>query len=342
MRKPIYSILLNGKELAGALSPYLSALSLSESREDEADTVHIVLDDSKGKLALPARGGVLSVAIGWADTGLVDKGTFTITEVEHSGAPDVLTIQARSASMTKEMVERIEKSWHATTLGAIVKSLAAKHGLKPAVTPSLDSIAIPHIDQTHESDMGFLTRLSKRYDATMTVKDGNLLFKAIGDGKTASGKALPTAEITRADGDSHHYHVSERENYVSVRAQYRGTGKKKHLSVIVGGDGTHSVKVLPEIYPTKEEATAAAQAELNRTQRSQATLEYTLALARPDLMPESPVYVSGFNKPDIDDMQWVARKVHHEMGDAGFTTKIDLEQSEDPVTNRHRERFAKA
>jgi hypothetical protein len=30
------------------------------------------------------------------------------------------------------------------------------------------------------------------------------------------------------------------------------------------------------------------------------------------------------------------------MGDAGFTTKIDLEQSEDPVTNRHRERFQKA
>jgi len=43
-----------------------------------------------------------------------------------------------------------------------------------------------------------------------------------------------------------------------------------------------------------------AEAELARTQRSQATLSYALAVGRPKLLPEMPVAVSGF-KPEIDE-----------------------------------------
>ncbi|MFP3581692.1 hypothetical protein SB659_19220, partial [Arthrobacter sp. SIMBA_036] len=91
------------------------SLSIDESRSDEADSLTLVLDDSDGKLAIPKRGEVVRASIGWADTGLVDKGSFTINEVEHAGAPDTITIQARSASMTNAMSERKEKSWHGET-----------------------------------------------------------------------------------------------------------------------------------------------------------------------------------------------------------------------------------
>ncbi|MBO2976284.1 phage late control D family protein, partial [Burkholderia pseudomallei] len=96
-------------------------------------------------------------------------------------------------------------------------------------------VLIAHIDQTHESDMSFLTRLAKRYDAVMNVKDLRLLFMPIGTGQTASGKQLDMLELTRASGDSHRYHVSERENYAAVRAHYHSTGRAKRKSVIVGG-----------------------------------------------------------------------------------------------------------
>lgn len=49
---------------------------------------------------------------------------------------------------------------------------------------------------------------------------------------------------------------------------------------------------------------AAAQAELARVKRSQATMSYTLALGRADLFPEMPVTVAGF-KPDIDETPWL-------------------------------------
>jgi phage protein D len=335
---PEYHITLNGRDLTTKIAPDLVSLTLAESRGDEADTLDIVVDDSQGKLAIPARGDVLRVSFGWSDTGVVDKGAFTIDEVEHSGAPDILTVRARSASMTKELSERREASWHGETIGSIVRKIAGRHNLKPAIADALAKIAIAHIDQTHESDMSFLTRLSKRYDAVMNVKDSNLLFMPIGHGTSASGKTLASIELTRASGDHHRYHVAERENYAGVRANYHATGRAKRKSVVVGGENNHSIKVLPETYANEAEARAAATAELNRTQRSQATMSYTLALGRPDLYPEIPVYLTGF-KPVIDEQSWLAKKVTHTIADGGFTTALELEMRDDPTSDRHRSHF---
>jgi len=338
---PEFHITLDGRDLTTKIAPRLVSMGLSESRSDEADTLDLTLDDSDGKLEIPPRGALLRVSLGWSDTGVIDKGSFTVDEVEHAGAPDVLTIRARSASMTKEMGERIERSWHGETLGAIVRKIAGKHSLKPAIADALSKVLIAHIDQTHESDMSFLTRLAKRYDAVMNVKDANLLFMPIGHGTTASGKKLESIELTRASGDSHRYHVAERENYAGVRAHYHATGRAKRKSVVVGGENNHSLKVLPETYATEAEARAAATAELNRTKRSQATLDYTLALGRPDLYPELPVYLSGF-KPQVDDESWLVKRVKHSVGDGGFTTSLELEMRDDPTTDRHRSHFRKS
>lgn len=338
---PVYRITLGGKDLTDSIEPRLISLSLDESRSDEADTLMLALDDADGKLAIPKRGEVLRVAFGWAATGIVDKGSFTINEVEHAGAPDVLTVQARSASMTKGMGERRERSWHGETIGSIVRRIAAAHNLKAAIADALARIAIAHIDQTHESDMSFLTRLAKRYDAVMNVKDAHLLFMPVGRGTSVSGKPFAAVELARREGDRHRYHVSERENYAGVRAHYHATGRAKRKSVVVGGENSSNMKVLPETYPTEAEARAAATAELNRTQRSQATMSYWLALGRPDLYPEVPIYLNGF-KPDIDAESWLVKRARHEIGDGGYTTELELETRDDPTSDRHRGNFRKS
>ncbi|WP_338862889.1 phage late control D family protein [Mycetohabitans rhizoxinica] len=338
--QPDYRISLDDRDLSCRLMPRLVSLCLSESRSDEADTIDLVLDDSKNDLAIPNRGARIKVAIGWVGEPLIDKGSFVVNEVEHSGSPDILTVRARSASMTSGMQERREKSWHRQTIGSIVRTIAARYALTPAVGDALAKTLIEHIDQTHESDMSFLTRLAKRYDAVMNVKDLHLLFMPIGSGHTASGKPLAVLELTRASGDSHRYHVSERENYAAVRAHYHVNGRAKRQSVIVGGQNNKNVKVLPEEYATQAEARAAAQAEFNRMQRSQATLSYTLAHGRAELFPEMPVTVSGF-KPEIDETPWLVKQALHTIGEAGFTTELELEVHGDPTTNRHRSHFRK-
>ncbi|WP_454871865.1 phage late control D family protein [Paraburkholderia xenovorans] len=335
-----YRVTLAGRDLSHLLAPSLIRLSIRESRSDEADTLDIVLDDSKNTFAIPKRGDNIKASIGWVGQPLVDKGTFTVDEVEHSGAPDILTIRARSASMTNQMHERREQSWHGQTIGSIVRAIAGRHSLKAAIAEALAQVAIAHIDQTHESDMSFLTRLARRYDAVMNVKDLNLLFMPIGTGKTASGKILTVLNLTRADGDTHRYHVAQRESYSAVRAHYHSNSKGKRKSVVIGGENLKNVKVLPEDYATEDEARAAAQAEFARTQRSQATFSYQLALGRPEIFPELAVNVAGF-KPEINETPWLVKEATHTLGDAGLTTSLEMEVRDDPTTDRHRSHFRK-
>lgn len=337
---PAYAVTLDGRDLTSNIAPRLQSLSISECRAEEADTLDITLDDSDGRMTIPKRGAVLAVSIGWAGESLVNKGTFKVDEVEHSGAPDIITLRARSASMTKGLSERREQSWHGKTIADIVRTVAGRHKLDPRVAAAIGKILIPHIDQTHESDMSFLTRLAKRYDAVMNIKDAHLLFMPIGEARTASGKPLDILEITRKDGDQHRYHIAERENYAGVRAHYHDTGKAKRKSVVVGGEDNHNMKVLPETYATKDEAMAAAQAEYKRVQRSQATLDLTLALGRAEIFPELPTNLTGW-KPEIDDTPWLVKKARHNIADGGFTTALELETRDDPTSDRHRSHFRK-
>lgn len=339
--EPSYVITLDGSDLTSKIKPRLQSLSITECRAEEADTLDLVLDDSDGMLAIPSRGAILSVSIGWVGERLSDKGSFKVDEVEHSGSPDVITIRARSASMTKGLSERREQSWHGKTIADIVRTIAGRHKLDPRIADAVGKILIPHIDQTNESDMSFLTRLAKRYDAVMNVKDAHLLFMPIGAGRTASGRLLDVLNLTRKDGDSHRYHIAERESYEGVRATYHSGGKGKRESVIVGGENNHNMKVLPETYPTKAEALAAAESEYKRVQRSQATMVYTLALGRAEIYPELHVNVSGFRKPEINDTPWLVKKATHTIADGGFTTVLELETRDDPTTERHRSSFRK-
>src|SRR5690606_40346563 len=120
------------------------------------------------------RGATISVAIGWSGEGLVDKGTFTVDAVSHSGTPDQMTIRATSADMRAELPARKSRSWHKTTVGEIASKIAKEHGLKLRISDALNGVRVAHIDQTDESDINFLTRLGQRFDIIATIKAGTL------------------------------------------------------------------------------------------------------------------------------------------------------------------------
>jgi len=320
--QPSYRIQLDGRDITPAIDARLISLTLTECRGDEADQLDICLDDSDGALEIPRKGVTLSLAIGWAGQALVDKGTFVVDEAEHSGAPDQVSLRARSAELGKQLRDRKEQSWHQTTLGEILTAIAARNSLQPRVDARLAARAVAHIDQTNESDVNFVTRLAKRYDAVATVKKGMLLFLPINGTTTSRGDALPVVEITRRDGDSHRYHTSDRDAYSGVRAYWHDPKQSNRRSVLVGQSG--NAKRLHESFATEADAMAAAQAEWQRIQRGAATFELTMALGEPTLAPQSPVRVRGY-KAVIDGMEWLATKTTHSFGDGGYTSRVELE-----------------
>lgn len=322
---PAWRVVLGGQDLTERLRPRLLDLTLTEARGGEADQLDLRIHDHDGAMALPRRGVELAVSLGWRDGGLIDKGTFSVDEVEHSGAPDIITVRARSADLAHPMRTRRERSWHRVTLGAVLRTLAGEHGLQARVAPALAAVDIAHLDQTGESDAHLLTRLGKRYDAVATVKAGALIFAPIGAGTTASGIQLPTARITRADGDQHRFAQADRDKYSGVRAYWNHKPGADRKSVLVGNSG--NAKRLRETFNTQAEAREQANAEWKRIQRGAATLSYTLALGRADLYPEQRVRVEGF-KPEIDGTGWlIAKATHTVKGESGYTTQLELETS---------------
>lgn len=222
-KKPIYKLTVDGENITAAVQGRLVSLTLTDNRGFEADQLDIVLDDSDGKLDLPPKGALVHVSLGWQDSGLVDKGSYTVDEISHSGAPDTLTLRARSADLRSGLTTQRERSFHQQTVGAIVKIIAEENDLIPMVSPLLASQVVDHIDQTNESSANLLTRLAKQFDAIATVKSGRLMFIHAGGGVSASGKPLPGVTITRQKGDGHHFSIADREAYSHVRATYNDT-----------------------------------------------------------------------------------------------------------------------
>jgi phage protein D len=320
---PAFRLSVDGKDIARLISPRLMSLELTDNRGLEADQLSITLSDHDGLLEIPPKGAVVKLWLGWSDTGLIDKGTYTVDETEHSGAPDSLSIRARSADLRGSLKTKRERSWSAVTLGKILTDIATAHDLTTKIAPEVAARAVKHLDQANESDANILTRLGELHDAVITVKAGCLICLAAGSGKTASGVALPHITLTRSSGDGHRFLQADRDSYDSVKAYYYDIGSTKKQEAIAGGG--EKVKELRHTYSDRDSALRAARSELNRLQRGSATLSFTLAKGRADLVPELTYSLRGV-KSEIDAIVWHGGNVQHSLSASnGYTTSLELE-----------------
>ena len=320
---PVFRITVDGKDIAQRISPRLISLELTDNRGLEADQLSITLSDHDGLLAMPATGAQLRLWLGWSDTGLVDKGSYTLDEIEHSGAPDTLSLRARSADLRKSLKTRRERSWSNTTLGEVIRDVALGNGLKPTIAQQLDALIILQLDQANESDANLIARLGEEFDAVASVKAGCLLCMPSGGGRSVTGIALPHITLTREDGDQHRYLQADRDSYDGVRAYFYDINSAQKQQAIAGGG--ENLKDLRHTYSDQPSALRAARAEFNRLQRGSATLSYTLAKARPDLIPELTYSLMGV-KDEIDAIIWYGGNVLHSLSaENGYTMSLELE-----------------
>jgi phage protein D len=320
---PAFRITVDGNDIAQLISPRLMSLDLTDNRGIEADQLSLTLSDHDGLLAIPPTGAVIRLWLGWSDTGLVDKGTYTVDETEHSGAPDVLSIRARSADLRKGLKTKRERSWSNTTLGDVLGDIALGNGLTATIANALDGLPILQLDQANESDANLLSRIGEEFDAVVTVKAGCLLSLPAGGGKTASGTELPHITLTRADGDQHRYLHADRDSYDGVRAYFYDVNSAKKQEAIAGGG--ENLKDLRHTYSDRQSALRAARAAFNRLQRGSATLSYTLAMGRPNLIPELTYTLQGV-KSEIDEIIWYGGNVQHSFSaENGYIVSLELE-----------------
>lgn len=355
---PQAELTIDGRRFGTQAMSRIISISLTDKRGFEADELTIELDDHDGTIAIPKTGSKITLKLGYAETGLVEKGEYLVSEFTASGSPDRLSITARAADLAEALAEQVEKSWHKQTLYQIIETIAKKHKYDYLISKDYQNTKIEHIDQTNESDASFMSRLAEQYDAIATVKNGKLLFIPAGESQTASGQPILPTTITRASGDSHNFTYSSTNSYQAVRAYYtdKKTGQKKE--VIVNKDNAYpnkkttqqtktvkgktfkakkkendnqkvntegqKIKTLRHLYATESGAWSGARGAFKKIQRGVAEFSITLAVGRPDLYPETPAVVKGF-KPEIDAEAWLITEVSHKIDSGGYTASIQFE-----------------
>lgn len=321
--QPRWQLLINGDEVSAGVANRLMSLTLTDNRGLEADVLEVTLSDHDGALAIPPKGAVLELRLGWHTTGLVYKGAFIANEITHQGTPDTLTIRAMSADLKDTLKQKKERSFDNTTLGKIVEQIAHEHNIVAEIEPTLAAKEIYHVDQ-NESDISLLTRLAEEFDAAACIKDDVLLFLPIGTHKTIGGADLPWYLIDRSLGDSHNYSETS-DNITGVRTYFYDVAKKDKVAVLAGNED-ETVKEIRYVHRDQASATDTAVAFYRKAQRATAHLSYDLAHGDPVLIPEMPVIV--FNLKDtIDAMDWTLTNITHSLGDDGYTCSLELERA---------------
>ncbi|MCF6219662.1 MAG: hypothetical protein L3J65_00980 [Robiginitomaculum sp.] len=320
----IFKLTHEGNDITENIRLHLLSIDLSDERGIQSDNLTINMEDAAGNLALPAAGAEIKFWLGYDDTGLVYKGLFVIDDIETAGPPDNISIKAHAADFTASIQARKETYFENTTIVAIVTFLASEHDLQVSISPRFHNIAIPHISQTNESDMNFLSRLAKTHGAYFAIKNGTMIFAEEAISKSASGKALPVFNIARAETSDFRSTERSRENkFTGAKAAWYdipGAGKNWELA----GEDIR-VKALPGTYSDPDTARSAAEAELARLQRGEMTMSITLSRGVPALIPETPVRLTGF-KDNLNAVKWVVVTVNHTLGEQGMGTVVDLEQ----------------
>lgn len=316
--KPDFLILANKAKISTAIKNSLVSLSITDASGFESDTLEIVLDATG--IEKPAKGAELEVHLGYTGD-LVKMGLYVVDEVTISGWPTTITIRARGTPFSKSKLGLVAlhsqktRTWaRDTKIDAVIAKIAKEHNLTPLVSKSLQGIDLPQFDQTAESDISFLVRLGRRYDAIVKPGGGKLAMFRRGDFE------MPSITIDAVDATNWSYIESSRDTGGTVVAFWHSKANAERKQVEVGsGD---PVKQLRHWYPDEASAKAAAKAEHDRRSRGAAEFWVTVP-GNPRLSADNRLVPQGFfaGIPKL----FVIKSVTHRLNHTGFSSDVQAE-----------------
>lgn len=335
MTTPAFRIEANGGDITRLIADRLLSMRLNEQAEQQSDSLEITLDDRDKRIPVPSNGTWLRVWLGYSSGGRkpVYMGAFAVDEVELSMGPRSMVIKATASNTAPTLQkEQRTKSWHNTTLGAVVQEIAGRHNVVPVIKGALASQQIKHEDQTNESDQAFLTRLAEKFKATIKPADGKLVVVPRGATDNAGSVTIRQEEVTNWRAT-----LKNRGAYGGVKAKWldRTVNKEK---VVTAGESGGALPVFEEkqLYKTQAEAQKAAESRLQSLRAGEVRVNITLP-GRPDVNAEGMVTLAGF-RGEVDGT-WNVKNVTHDLGGSGYVTTVECgtqgEENNDWTTGRN-------
>ncbi|UYP84226.1 contractile injection system protein, VgrG/Pvc8 family [Pseudomonas asiatica] len=319
--KPVFQIVADGKDITALINDRLLLLRTSDKPGMESDEFELRIDDRAQAVTLPSRGAKIEVFLGYSAQAMARLGSYTVDEVEVTGPPDTITLRGKASDMRGSGKTTRSGSWEDVALAKIVSDVAARNGWEPGCTVQTK---VPRVDQRNESDFNFITRLAKQYDCTAKVANGKLVVLPRQGGQSASGKAIGTVTISRADVSRYSFRLGDRSTQKAVKTQHQDKATGKLNVVELGNDdaptGLPSVHTDRHIYPNKSAAEQAAKARLAAFNRSTAAVRLEM-VGRTDLFAERTINAQGF-KSGLDG-EYLVDSVEQVFTASGWTTTVE-------------------
>lgn len=319
---PAFQIIAGGIDVTGGINDRLVELTVVDHDGTKADEATIILDDRDFALAVPRKGTILLVFLGYRETGLASMGQFKVNRVQRRFVKDsgaVMEVTAKSADLKEEMKSQRTGQYVGKTVEQIVKEAAGRHGLGAVVSPKLGKLKRTPEYQTEESDLHMLTRLAKDHDAIFKVAGGKVVF--LGRDEITLAPVL----LRRGDFTECTVEEDDRADHKKTNAHWHDRGKaKREKASDEGGEGGEFTLRHP--FATKELAEACAKAKKRQLQRAGKTLNGKLP-GRTDLMGGTPV-VTAIGA-ELYDGQWNCKTATHRFSkQSGYSTEIQCDNGE--------------
>ena len=318
--KPIVVVNVNGAPLGALFEDRLLSVDVTDEAGIHADTCVITLDNRGDVLDEPPEDTTIELLMGYEGQALYRMGLFSIDEDGLSGGPDTMTISGKSADMVASLKSQRNQSWKKTTLGAVLKTVAERNKLRPAIAKKFDDIKIEQLDQTYESDLSLITRLADQYGALAKPTTGYLVFVERGACVDATGQPVPVVAIDAVKNDIQpgwSYSKRGRDKYGSVIAHWADKKGAKRQEVKVGD--TEPVFYIKKPFKNKAEAQAAAQAKYDERLLGEYELTFEMAIVDFRVRAETPLNITGLSKRACGE--WVVKTVGFIYTGSGFIAR---------------------
>lgn len=324
---PYFVLNANGKDISQSLMDRVVSVRVRQKSGLISDTCIIEIDDHReNPIQLPSSDDTISIALGYAQEAtddasqLINFGQFDVSEFSLDGVQDTLTLFGNKSIWSKGLQIPLKFSWlsdpeQPLLLKNLVDKIASKYGLQAKLSPKLNTIELPAIEQ-NESDMQLLTRLASYYDAIVKIIDDFLVFIPRGTGKTTSGKKLKEVTLIREQLLSWTALNSQYPGYKSCQAWYHDFITASRKKVKVGSD--KPCFDLNLTYANEVTAKLAAKARLTHANRMAKSIDLKF-IGEPNVMAGGVIKVEGVR--DGIDGRWFVSQVEHSIDSKGFVSQ---------------------
>lgn len=298
VRVPKIKIVVNGADKTSSILQNLVQLSLTDYANDNSDQIEIEI---AGQFKRPKSQDEIRLYLGWDNLQLI--GLFKVQSTKKSFKR--MTIIGTGVDFSNNFKVKRNITYEGVKIVDIVNQIANRYNLK--VKCDFDDLYIKSLAQTNESDMNFLNRIAKDYNAIFNLKNDTLYFvKKIKDSEINGLLPRYTIDINKCIGEPTIEH-NEKTLYNSVKVSWHDTKLNDRRELTIPSDAGEPILIYKGNFVNEDEARAKATAKLQKANSAVVTGE---------LSCEGEVIFAGgimklLNVNEDDDLEYNIKSVRH-------------------------------